>query len=319
MRWEQCRINTSTGNVQGISPIIISASRSTDIPAFYSDWFINRLRKGYSKWINPFNRTELYISFSKVKLIVFWSKNPKPLMKYLSEIEKRDIKYYFQFTLNDYESERLEPKVPPLIERIETFKELSSSIGKDKVIWRFDPLILTDKLNVNQLLERIENIGDQIHEYTKKLVYSYADISNYAKVKRNLKNADVISREFTEETMFEAAEKISELNKKWNLEVATCGEVISLERFGINHNKCIDDQLIEKIFPNDLEIKKFLGMSDQRQMELFPEKITKKKNLKDKGQRAECSCIYSKDIGQYNTCSHLCTYCYANHSTKVVN
>jgi len=319
MVWEKCTIETSEGKKQGIAPLIISASRSTDIPAFYSDWFINRLRKGYSKWINPFNRREQYISFSRAKFAVFWSKNPKPMLKHLQEINKHKIKYYFQFTLNDYEREGLEPNVPSLKERLDTFKELSSKIGKERVIWRFDPLIMIDGLDLDQLIDKIERIGNELYKFTEKLVFSYVDISSYTKVKHNFQRIGIKYFEFNPETMIEAAEKIIKLNKKWEIEICTCAEKIPLEKYGIKHNKCIDDELILRISPNDTELKRFLGYNRPHQTEMFLERNPANSSLKDKGQRLECGCIVSKDIGQYNTCGHLCTYCYANHSSKIVH
>src|SRR5574344_3150016 len=124
--------------VEATAPIIISASRSTDIPAFYAKWFFNRLAKGYCVWYNPFNQKPMYISFKNCKVIVFWTKNPKPILPYLHELDKRGIHYYFQVTLNDYIKERFEPNVPSVYERVETFKELSSIVGKERIIWRFD-------------------------------------------------------------------------------------------------------------------------------------------------------------------------------------
>jgi hypothetical protein len=176
-------INDENQEVEAITPFIISASRSTDIPSFFSKWFFNRLEKGYVTWKNPFNQKEQYISFNETKIIVFWSKNPRPIMPYLEELNKREIKYYFQFTLNDYEKENLEPNVPELENRINTFKKLSNLIGKEKVIWRFDPLILSDFITVDDLLAKIENIGNQIYNYTEKLVFSFADIGVYKKFK----------------------------------------------------------------------------------------------------------------------------------------
>ena len=318
MVWKKCTIETSEGKKQGIAPIIISASRSTDIPAFYSDWFINRLRKGYSKWINPFNRKEQFISFAKTRFAVFWSKNPKPIIKHLEEINRYGIQYYFQFTLNDYEQEGLEPNVPSLTERLDTFKELSSNIGKERVVWRFDPLIMTNGLDINQLIEKIERIGNDLYKFTEKLVFSFVDISNYSKVKNNLKKTGIKYLEFDPKTMMEVAGKIRKLNEKWGIEISTCGEQISFKKYGIKHNKCIDDNLILRISPNDTELKRFLGYDRPHQTEMFSKKQPISKNLKDKGQRTECGCIMSKDIGQYNTCGHLCAYCYANHSPKIV-
>ena len=130
---ETAKIHRNYGDVvDGNAPVIVSASRSTDIPAFYAKWFINRLAAGYCVWYNPFNQKAMRISFNKTKVIVFWTKNPEPLIEYLPELDKRGIRYYFQFTLNDYESEGFEPNVPALEQRIETFKRLSSLIGKEK-------------------------------------------------------------------------------------------------------------------------------------------------------------------------------------------
>lgn len=173
-------------SAEAYAPMILSASRRTDIPAFYAHWFFKRLDKGYSVWTNPFNSQKSYISYNNVKFIVFWSKNPDPLIPYLSILDNRDIGYYIQFTVNDYEKEGLERGVPPLTQRIETFKYLVDRLGKGRVIWRFDPLILTDKIDVGSLLDKISKIGDQLHNYTEKLVFSFADISTYKRVKSNM-------------------------------------------------------------------------------------------------------------------------------------
>lgn len=319
MNWFKEVIQTKEGQREAIAPYIISASRSTDIPAFYAEWFINRLKAGYVKWINPFNQTPQYVSLSKAKVIVFWSKNPKPLMQYLHEIDNRHISYYFQFTINDYEDEGFEPKVPSLKDRIQTFKDLSTMIGKERVIWRFDPLILTERLDIEALLHKIEYVGEQLHPFTQKLVTSFADISIYGKVQRNLKTANIAYKEFQLKEMEQAATGITEINKKWGLQISTCGEKFDLSPFGITHNKCIDDDLIVKMNSEDTELLSFLGYLPETQMDIFSgKKPNERTSLKDKGQRVECGCIISKDIGQYNTCEHLCTYCYANYSPQVV-
>ena len=141
-------INDFGDKVEAQLPVRISASRSTDIPAFYSKWLINRIKKGHIVWYNPFNQQPLYVSFKNCKVIVFWTKNPKPLIPYLKDLDGLGIHYYFQYTLNNYEKESFEPKLPSLKNRINTFKELSNLIGKEKVIWRFDPIILTPELTL---------------------------------------------------------------------------------------------------------------------------------------------------------------------------
>ena len=178
MVWCKKTITTEKGElVEAQSPLIISASRSTDIPAFYADWFFYRLEKGYSAWTNPFNGVRSYVSYTDTRFIVFWSKNPKPLLRHLDKLIEKNIGCYIQYTLNDYVDEHLETAVPSVDERIETFKNLVDKLGFGHVIWRFDPLILTDKISIDTLLDRIEYIGDRLKGYTEKLVFSFVDIS----------------------------------------------------------------------------------------------------------------------------------------------
>ncbi|MDE5784910.1 MAG: DUF1848 domain-containing protein, partial [Duncaniella sp.] len=207
-------------------------------------------------------------------------------------IKLRNIGCYFQFTLNDYDAERLEPNVPLLKKRIETFKQIVDILGKGSVILRFDPLILTDRISADDLIYKIENIADQLNGYVEKLVFSFADITTYKKVSRNLSAAGINYREWTESEMLDFAQRLSAMNL--GLELATCAENIDLSRFGINHNRCIDPDLICRLAP-------------ELQNEISSLKT-------DKGQRTLCGCITSKDIGSYNTCPHGCPYCYANTS-----
>lgn len=298
--------------MNAITPVIISASRSTDIPAFYADWLTCRVRQGYVKWTNPFNGVPLHVSFERARLFVFWSKNPAPMIEKLKFFDDRGLNYYFQFTLNDYDREGFEPGVPEIGRRLETFITLSKRIGRERVIWRFDPLILTDKLSVADLLEKCKRVGDTLAPHTSKLVFSFADITAYAKVARNLSRAGINAREFRPEEMHEFAAGIAGLNKGWGLRLATCAEAVDLDSYGIGHNRCIDDRLMIELFPNDQELMAFLGY----QPDLFADQSLP--YLKDKGQRKACGCIVSKDIGMYNTCPHLCAYCYANTSRKAV-
>lgn len=332
-KWQRTSIKRENGEiVDAQAPVIVSASRSTDIPAFYADWFIHRLKVGYSVWTNPFNGVKSYVSYNNTRFIVFWSKNPRPLLTHLNYLKERNINCYIQFTLNDYVAEGLEKGVPALEERIETFKILVEKLGKRHVIWRFDPLILTDKISLDDLIAKIENIGDQLKGYTEKLVFSFADITSYKKVKANLEHNNVAYSEWTEPQMNEFAQKISLLNKKWNYELATCGEKIDLVKYGIAHNHCVDDNLMIRLAYNDNKLMDFLGVEiKQQEMLLFgsaplPQNAIpinastyaiKKKDNSDSGQRTACGCMASKDIGEYNTCVHLCEYCYANSSKEI--
>ena len=178
--------NNQGKQVEATAPVIISASRSTDIPAFYAKWFFNRLAKGYCVWYNPFNQQPMYVSFKNCKVIVFWTKNPAPIIPYLPELDKRGIHYYFQVTLNDYEQEGFEPNVPSVKSRLNTFIQLSELIGKERVIWRFDPLIVTPQLTTQMMLSRIRGLHNCLKDYTEKLVFSFVDVKAYRKVQANL-------------------------------------------------------------------------------------------------------------------------------------
>lgn len=314
-------------------PIIISASRSTDIPAYYAEWFINRLKAGYVVWYNPFNQHPVRVSFEKCKVVVFWTKNPKPMIPYLHELDERGIHYYFQVTLNDYVNEGFEPNVPSVEERVETFKQLSNLIGKERIIWRFDPLIVTNQLTPRDLLTKIWHVGNQLKGYTDKLVFSFVDVAAYRKVQSNLiketsffTKDNVSSAEMTpiqRQEIVDGLMKIREAWHKdgWNITLATCGEDMDYEQYRIEHNRCIDGELMKRIFAEDEELVYYLHTLKWPERDMFgqlPPIPNKSKKVKDAGQRKACGCMVSKDIGMYNTCRHLCVYCYANTSKELV-
>ena len=332
--WTKQKLPRENGELVDMQvPVLVSASRSTDIPAFYADWFFYRLDKaGYSAWTNPFNGVKSYVSYKDTRFIVFWSKNPKPLLRYLPVLKQRGIGCYIQYSLNDYEEEGLEKNVPPLKQRIETFKQLTNALGKGHVIWRFDPLVLTDNINIDKLLDKVENIGNQLLGYTEKLVFSFADILSYRKVQANLQKANINYIDWQENQMREFARRLSVLNQKWGYELATCGEKIDLTEFGVKKNHCVDDELIIKLAYDDKKLMDYLKVKfyPMPQKSLFGDSESLPDSAiilpngmyalhgdnKDKGQRAFCGCIKSKDIGEYNTCVHGCEYCYANASKQ---
>lgn len=292
--------NDSGKTVRAVAPVIVSASRATDIPAFFSSWFFDRLEKGYCVWKNPYNGKNSYVSFANTRFFVFWSKNPAPLLPHLPKLKDRGLGFYIQYTLNNYELEGLEPNVPPLTDRIDTFKRIVDTYGSGRAIWRFDPLILTDRFGISELLEKIRSIAADLNGYTEKLVFSFADISGYKKVGRNLMQAGVKYREWTEEEMTEFARELYRLNL--HMRIATCSEPIDLTVWGIEHNQCIDPELISQLAADDPNLQMWLFGAN-----------------KDKGQRKTCGCILSKDIGQYNTCTHGCLYCYATNTPALRN
>ena len=311
--------NSASIAVTAIAPLIISASRSTDIPAFYGDWFMARLAEGYVRWKSPFGGSPVYISFAKARVFVFWSKNPAPFLPHLATLDRLGYRYYFLFTLNDYEAEGLEPRVPCCTERIETFIQLSRRIGKGRVVWRFDPLILSDRITVGDLLQKIRGIGDRITPFAERMVFSFVDIAKYEKVKRNLKAGGFGSvREFTDEEVAEFCTGLAALNERWGLTITACGEQRDLSQYGIGRGQCISYDLMEREFSDDAGLMHFLHPGDQQTLPLYMQKTGSAPPFKDPGQRNTCRCIVSKDIGQYSTCMHLCAYCYANVSPASV-
>lgn len=288
-------LNEAGERVRALAPMIVSASRATDIPAFFSPWFFDRLDKGDCIWKNPYNGKDSYVSFANTRFMVFWSKNPAPIIPYLPRLKERGIGFYIQYTLNDYECEGLEVNVPKLDARIDTFKKIVDGYGLGRVVWRFDPMILTDKIGIDELLGKIQRIASELNGYTEKLVFSFADIAGYKKVGVNLRNAGIYYREWTESEMREFATGLQDMNL--NMQLATCAEKIDLSLYGIEHNHCIDPDLISRLAPDDPALHMWLFGA-----------------TKDKGQRQACGCILSKDIGQYNTCSHGCLYCYATNT-----
>ena len=270
--------------------MILSASRRTDIPAFYSEWFLNRIKEGFVYVRNPMNIyqiSKIHLSPDAVDCIVFWSKNPKPLLEKIDALS--DYKYYFQFTLNSY-SQDIETNLPKKPEIIDTFKKLSDNIGREKVIWRYDPILLNNKYTIDYHTKYFAEIAGRLNGYTEKVTISFVDL--YNKISKNMKFVENI--EITDADKLKLGENLSEIARENNLIVDTCAENIELSQFGIKHALCIDNRLIEKI----------VG---------YPLNITK-----DKNQRLECGCVASVDIGAYNSCANGCLYCYANYSREAV-
>jgi hypothetical protein len=270
--------------------MIISASRRTDIPAFYSEWFFNRLNEGYvlvKNPINPHQISRVSLNSSVVDCIVFWTKNPKRMLPKLYKLS--NYSFYFQFTLNPY-GQRLEPNLPQKSELINIFISLSKALGRNRVIWRYDPIILTDEYNIEFHIQAFSNLAKTLSPYTKRCVISFVDL--YRKSERNL--FGIKSNELDRKQMLQIASLFSVAAKSCNLELVSCAEKIDLHKYGISHGRCIDEKLIYEISKYSLNIGK------------------------DKTQRLECGCVGSIDIGAYNTCPHGCLYCYANFDSEVV-
>ena len=271
--------------------MIISASRRTDIPAFYSEWFMRRIHQQYCLCVNPFNRhqvTQVSLQPEDVDALVFWTKNAEPLLSRLPELDARGYRYYFQYTMNGY-GELFEPNLPELERCIETFLQLSERIGAERVIWRYDPVILSSRTDVSYHQQRFGYILERLQAATRRIVVSIVD--DYRKASHNFKRLQVqgltIQTDYRAEQLASLCTFMSELAGRHNIPVYSCAESLDLTPFGIFPGKCVDDELIARLF--NVQVK--AG--------------------KDRSQRRECGCLQSKDIGFYDTCLHGCAYCYA--------
>ena len=271
--------------------MIISASRKTDIPAYYSEWFINRIKAGFAYSRNPMNAHQISripLDPEVVDCIVFWTKNPIPMIPRLDEL--KDYTYYFQFTLTGYGKD-MEANLPDKKkDLIPAFKQLSDKIGPERVIWRYDPIAVNETYTPEYHLNAFSQIAEELNGYTEKCVISFVDM--YSKIQKNMQEMSV--GEMTEEEMRAFAKELVSITKENNMVLATCAEKIDLSDLGIEHNACIDAAVIERICGGTLKAKK------------------------DPSQRQECQCVESREIGSYNTCANGCRYCYANFSPASV-
>ncbi|ENG9289497.1 DUF1848 domain-containing protein [Vibrio cholerae] len=277
--------------------MIISASRRTDIPAFYTPWFMNRVREGFLLTRNPFNAHQIKrisLSPDDVDLFVFWTRNPHMLMRHLPELNQRGYQYYFQYTITGY-PKTLESNVPNPNKAIRTFIELSDLIGPEKIIWRYDPILLCNIVDINEHKRLFHKIAHLLAGKTKKVVISFADL--YAKTDRNLNKIEALN--YTDiiqqpDTLLELVHHMHQIASSVDMEIESCAEEVDVSQAGVRHGKCIDDRLIKNVFGIHLD------------------------SQKDSGQREACGCIKSIDIGSYNTCMHGCSYCYATYSQNTV-
>lgn len=271
--------------------MILSVSRRTDIPNYYSEWFYNRLKDGYLYVRNPMNArqiSKIILSPEVVDCIVFWTKNPEPMFARLGELSA--YQYYFQFTLTGFGRD-IEPNVPDKKKRmIPIFRNLAEKIGREKVVWRYDPIIFTDKYTPEYHLKAFEQIAGKLNGYTSRCVISFVDI--YAKNRQNM--GAINSYSLPEKELSAFAAQIASTARDNDMEIASCAEPIDLSACGIEHNCCIDRKLVERIIGCKINVDK------------------------DKNQRKECGCVESIETGTYDTCKNGCVYCYANHSHESV-
>ncbi|AEM21124.1 hypothetical protein Bint_0492 [Brachyspira intermedia PWS/A] len=260
--------------------MIISASRRTDIPSLHTKWFLNRLKEEYVITQNPISKNNFYkIPLNKniVDIIVFWSKNPN--IDFLKEVKDLRYEFYLHFTITPYDK-NIEKNIPDKKLLIKNFQTISKLFGKEKIIWRYDPIILNDDFDANYHINNFKNFADNLNGYTDECIFSFVQI--YSKIKNNIKNIN-------DNDKLILIKNIKEISEKNNIKLKSCSQDFdNITNIRIEKSACIDKERIQKI----------LGYSI--------------KEKKDKSQRKLCNCIESIDIGMYNTCTNGCIYCYAN-------
>lgn len=281
-----------------ISKPIISASYKTDIPAFYAKWFINRIREGYCFVRNPFNNkySELSLSPSNVAGIVFWTKNVGPLLHYLPELKKRGYPFAVQFAINNY-PRSLERSVVSSSKAIQYADKIASQFGPDVVVWRYDPILLTNETNYGWHIANFTQLASKLAGATNEVIVSFTQI--YRKTKRNIEiAANKFGFEWWDPDNSEKIElllKLAQIANNIGIRLSICGQR-ELLASGIHDASCIDPVRLSRIADKEV--------------------ITPIKS-----HRKECGCYASKDIGEYDTCVHGCVFCYSvsNHQSAKVN
>lgn len=265
--------------------MIISASRRTDIPALYSEWFMNRLGEGFVLVPNPYNRGRIgrvALSPENVDCIVFWTKNPAPMMSKYAMLDAMGYKHYTQFTLTPYVN-ALEPKLPAKAVLLDSFIKMAEITDPARSVWRYDPVIIDERHCVNWHIEQFTAMCGRLRGYTQRCVISFIDLYKTMKGSFRAVKAD---------EMYAVAAGFAEAADRCGITLYTCAEAVDLSMYGIKHSACIDKKLVEQIVGRTI------------------------KPVQDKNQRSGCNCVESVDIGVYNTCDHACTYCYATYNLR---
>ncbi len=271
--------------------MILSVSRRTDILAFYLEWFFKRLDEGNVFVRNPMNHRQVSnveLSPAVIDCIVFWTKDPTAILDKLDLLS--DYHYYFQITLNDY-GKTIERNLTQSDKIIDSFQKLSARIGSNRTLWRYDPIILTDKMDISYHCRQFERLAKRLEGFTERCTISFFD--KYLKTERNMQGLN--QKEADSSIMMDLAKRLNEVAMKHNIRMYSCCECIDPGETGVQHGSCIDGSLISEIIGQPLKVKN------------------------DKNQRSNCGCMESVDIGAYNTCGFGCRYCYANFSDDFVN
>ncbi|MBN2357768.1 DUF1848 domain-containing protein [candidate division KSB1 bacterium] len=272
--------------------MIISASRRTDIPRYFGDWLINRIRAGYCRVPNPFNPkqvAQVNLTPDAVTAIVFWTRYPDSLMRHLDLLDEMGYCYYFLYTLNDY-TRQLEPHRPSFKEAVDCFQTLGDRLSAGRMVWRYDPIFFTDTMDAHYHIQNFRRIAAALTGCCKTVIISF--LTEYRKTMQNLSRLKIPYRgndlpDFEREQFLTS---IADIAADHGLQATICADERDFSPLGIHPGRCIDDRLLEKECSLKLSYKK------------------------DTSQRKACHCMLSKDIGVYHTCPTGCVYCYANAS-----
>lgn len=268
--------------------MIINTGMRTDIPAFYPKWFINRLKEGYVYTRNPYypNQVTKYrLTPDVVDILTFCTKNPAPMLAHMDTL--KPYGQYWFVTITPYGTD-VEPNVPPKETVIRDFRTLSRLLGPDSMGWRYDPILITDTYTLDRHIKDFRQMAEALAGYTHTCVISFIDL--YQKVKRNYPQA----REVTQKEKIAIGKEFVRIAKKYDLTVRPCAEGDDLAIFGADCSGCMTKNTFEHAIHHRLDVPP------------------------NRSQRKECACLLGKDIGQYDTCGHLCKYCYANSNPTAV-
>jgi hypothetical protein len=273
--------------------MIVSASRRTDIPAFYAEWMVRRIREGYCDVPNPVNRAQasrISLRPEDVDAIVFWTRNPRPLMPYLDELDSRGYRYYVQYTILDYPRE-LDPKCPSAETAVQAFRDLAARLGPSRVVWRYDPIVFTEITSPEFHQDNFRRLAEALRGHTRRVVVSIVD--RYRKIEKRLKGLEGTPAEVRPcdpGGLASLMRSLAGTAAENGMEIVSCAEEIDLRPFGVLSGKCVDDRILAEA----------LGIEVPA--------------TKDPAQRKACGCVVSRDIGMYESCLFGCQYCYATKS-----
>ncbi len=269
--------------------MIVNTGSRTDIPAYFSEWFYNRIREGYVLTRNPYYPEQVSkyrLAPEVVDVICFCTKNPEPMLKRLNEL--KDFKQLWFVTITPYGKE-IEPGVPEKDAVIASFKKLSAMVGVKAVSWRYDPIFITQRYSLDFHIRSFERMAESLQGYVDNCVISFIDL--YEKTKRNFPEARNVCRE-ERETI---GREFVKIGKRYGIVIRSCCEGSELEKYGVDISGCMTKAVVERAIGSSLSIPK-----------------------SKKPARETCNCLLGNDIGMYNTCAHGCVYCYANYDMKTV-